>query len=211
MSDLAINAVSRQTTGKKFAKQLRRDGKIPGIFYAHGEEEIKLTFDHKDVKKLMGIEVSLIDVSIDKKKAKKCIVKEIQSDPVTGRPVHLDVMGVSLTEKITVTIPVHLKGEPIGVKEEGGTLTFSLHELEISCLPLDLPENVIIDVAELKLGDSIHVRDIKIDKVEILNDSEVSIVSVTKTRAAKIGEDAEVPTAEEGAAAQPTETKQEKE
>ena len=181
-------AAKREMTGKQYAKKLRSEGRVPGIYYAHKEKNIPLMFDTKELLHLLETESGLFDVKIDGKRAKKCIIKEVQFDPASNKLLHLDIMGVKLKEKITVSIPIQITGEAHGVKDEGGTLSHSLHELEISCLPLDLPENVEIDVTHLGVGDSIYVRDLELDKVDIVTDSEVLIVSVGMTRAAKVEE-----------------------
>lgn len=184
MSEVVLNAIKRENTGKKYAKQLRRNGKIPGIFYSHKEKNIPLIFDINEIHHLMSTEIGLLDIKIDNKRSQKCIIKEIQLDPVSHQPLHLDVMGVKLKEKISVSVPIHITGEALGVKEEGGTLSQSLYELEISCLPLDLPEHIDVDVTNLKLGDTIHVEDLQVENVDIITDPEVVVAGVTITRAA---------------------------
>jgi len=189
MSDVVLSAISRADTGKKISKQLRREGKIPAVYYAHSEKSVSLILDEKEMMEVVSNSTGLINLSIDKKKAKKCIVKEIQFDPIKNRPIHVDMMGVRLKEKVTMSVPVVLRGEPIGVKEQGAVLAQAVYDLEVSCLPLDIPENIEIDVAELRLGDSIHVKDLSLDKIEILNDPEVVLASVTTVRGPEIEEE----------------------
>lgn len=206
MLEVVLNATTRERSGKQYVKKLRRGDKIPGIFYAHEEKNIPLIIDTKEVFRLLSSESNLFDIKIDNKKARKCIIKEFQFDPVTQDILHLDIMGVKLKEKIHTSVPIHLTGEAIGVKAEGGTLSQSLRELEISCLPLDIPDHVTVDVTELKVGESIHVKDLKLEKVDIITDTEVVIVSVGITRAAKVEAKPAEPTAlEEAKVEQPSE------
>lgn len=206
MAEVVLSATSRNETGKKIAKQLRRDGKIPAIYYAHGEKPIPLLIDEQEMENVISTSTGLFNLSIDKKKAKKCIVREIQFDPIRNRPIHIDMMGVKLTEKVTVNVPIVLVGEPIGVKEQGAVMSQTLYEVEVSCLPLDIPEKITIDVTNLKMGDSIHVKDIHIEKTDILNDPEVVLVSMLVSRGPEI--EAAAPKVEEEAVEEPAPEKE---
>jgi large subunit ribosomal protein L25 len=150
-----------------------------------------LSFDLKEIIQVVGMDTALLDIKIDKKKSKKCVIKDVQYDPVTSRPIHLDIMGVKLKEKITVTVPIHIVGEAKGVKEEGGVLNVVQHDLEITCLPLDMPEHITVDVSELKIGDAIYVKDIDLENVELLSDPEGVVVNVITSRATVEEEKAE--------------------
>ncbi len=189
MSEVVLKAILREDVGKKNVKKLRRDGKIPGVYYAHEEKSISLLFDVNELRNLKGSTSGLIDLAIGSQKPKKCIIKEVQLDPVKNVPIHLDIMGVRLKEKITIMVPVRIIGDAIGVKEENGTLVSPLHELQISCLPLDIPDFIDVEVTNLKIGDSIHVKDLKVEKIEIMNEPEAVIVAVTKVRTTGVGEE----------------------
>jgi len=202
MSDVVLNAITREEFGKKFVKRMRREEKIPGIYYSHKEKNIPLLFELKNIQQILGKEIGLFDLKVDNKKTKKCIIREIQFDPVSRKLLHLDVMGVKLTEKITVNIPIHLIGDALGVKEQGGILNQTLYELEVSCLPLDLPDHVDVNVSSMKVGDTVHVKDIKIDNVEILNEPEVVVVGIAIPRAVKEAEEIAPAIAEEEEAAE---------
>jgi len=167
----------RQDTGKKIAKQLRREGKVPGVYYTHGKDPIPVKVEAKELKAIISTEVKIIDLNLDNKNYKS-VVREVQFDPVLGVPLHVDFMGITLDEKINMTVPIHLTGTPIGVKE-GGILQQLLRELEVEALPMDLPEHVDVDVSELNIGDSIHIEEIKIAKVDILTDVERSVATVS--------------------------------
>lgn len=178
MSELVLHAEIREATGKEYAKKLRQKGMVPGIFYAHGEAAIPISLDERNTTKILTSEGGLIDIQIGSKKPRKAIIKEVQTDPIRQSLVHIDVMGVQLKEKITIEVPIHFLGEAIGVKEQGGILHQYFREIEVTCLPLDIPDHIEIDVTNLKLGDSINLGDLSIANVEIEGDPAQHVVSV---------------------------------
>ena len=178
MAENLVHAEIREVTGKEYAKKLRVDGKIPGIFYAQNKKPISLIFDEVEIMKILSSEHNLIDIQIGSKRKRKAIIKEVQSDPLHQTLVHVDIMGVRLKEKINVAIPIHILGEAVGVKDHGGILHSYLREIEVNCLPLDLPEFIEIDVSELMVGDSIVLNSLSIDKIEFVGDIDRPIVSV---------------------------------
>ncbi len=202
MSENLLNAEIREAKGKEFAKKLRKQGKVPGIFYTHGEDPVPIVLDEQDSIKLLTSESSLIDFQIGKKKKRKAIIKDVQIDPLKQTLLHIDVLGVRLEEKITVAVPITITGEAIGVKQQGGILHQYLRELQVECLPLDIPERVTVDVSNLNIGDTITVRTLTIEKVQILDDPEQPIVNVLQPTIVKeakpeVAEVAEVAPAEE--------------
>ncbi|HPG40355.1 MAG TPA: 50S ribosomal protein L25 [bacterium] len=182
MSQLSLTVETRKETGKQYAKKLKRDEKIPGVFYFHGKENIPLTVGLKDVQALVGNESGIVKVLLDGKHEKNCIIREIQYHPITARPIHIDLMGILMTEKIHVNVPVHLTGIANGVKNFSGILQHNTRELEVLCLPADIPQFIEVDVTNLGIGDSIHVSSIKMDKIEFLNDPDTVIASVGAMR-----------------------------
>ncbi|MDZ7289210.1 MAG: 50S ribosomal protein L25 [candidate division KSB1 bacterium] len=177
MAEVALNLTIRQETGKKWARRMRRTGAIPGIFYTHGEASIPVTVDEKALRSVILSKANLVELKFDNGRKEKCVIREVQWDPLSSRPLHVDLMGIKLTERIKVSVSVRLTGSPQGVKE-GGILQTMLRELDIECLPLDIPEDIAIDVSGLKIQDAIHVGDIKLDKVRILNDPDQVIATV---------------------------------
>lgn len=169
MSEALLNLSVRQGTGKKIARQARRAGAIPGIFYTHGQKAIPVAMEEKALRTVIVSKANLIDLKFADGRVEKCVIREVQRDPLSSRLLHVDLMGIKLTEKIRVKVAVRLNGSPAGVKE-GGTLQVMLRELEIECLPLDIPEAVTVEVSHLKIHDTIHVSDVQIEKVRILND-----------------------------------------
>lgn len=187
MAEFVLNAKRREQTGKGAAKRLRREGKIPGVLYGDGQENILLQIDVREIhallKSLSG-ETALIKLRVDGEKGGqwKTIIKELQYDPVKGSLLHVDFQRVSATRKITVEIPVVLTGVPIGVKTKGGILEHLLREVEVECLPSEIPEHIEVDISHLDIGDAIHVSDLKLDKGEILNDPSTAVATVSPPR-----------------------------
>jgi len=182
MLEIALNIKTRKETGKQNTKKLKREGNIPGVYYFHGKENIPFIVDKKQVQSLAGHESGLITVNLDGKQEKKCIIREIQYDPIKAEPIHIDLMGILLTEKVTVTVPIHLIGTPVGVKTSGGILQHITREVEIQCLPGDIPQNIEVEVTNLNIGDSTHLSDISIEKIEILGEPENVIATVGAPR-----------------------------
>jgi large subunit ribosomal protein L25 len=182
MKEITIEARKRTGTGKEKAKKLRKKGIIPAVVYGPGDEPLPLEINAQSLNSILREgkgENVIITLNIDGgQNGKKVLIREIQHDPVLGDILHVDFQHVLLTKKITVKVPVHLVGIPIGVSKDGGILQYVLRELEVECLPTDIPEKVEFDVSNLKIGDSIHVKDAKLEKATILSDAEGSIVTV---------------------------------
>lgn len=176
---LAELKVEKREGGSRLeTKELRRSGKIPAVYYASDADSMMLIVDHLIFQRLISHDVNVIDLVLDGSKNLKCIIREIQRDPVTDKVVHIDFMGVKLDVEVNLTIPVVLQGIPVGVKDSGGILEHSLRQIEVKGLPLEIPEHVEIDVSHLDVGDSIHVRDISLEKAEILTDPDQDLATV---------------------------------
>jgi len=189
MKEILLEAKRRTKTGKEIAKKLRKEGFIPAVLYGPGDEPLPLQIESGSLNSILrsgsGENVIItLNISPDasaggeRDERKNVLIREIQHDPVLGNILHVDFQHILLTKKISIRVPVHLVGIPVGVQKDGGILQHVLRELEIECLPADIPEKVELDVSALMIGDSIHVRDIKLDKVEILSDPESSITTV---------------------------------
>lgn len=194
MSEVVLNAAVRTQTGKA-AHKLRYEEKIPGIYYSRGEENINITATPLAMKPLIyTTNTHLINLKLDNGVTKTCILRDVQFDPITDRPVHFDLQGVKENEELTVQVPVILHGSPKGVKD-GGTLQFIMHKVRVSCLPKFIPEHIELNVAELGMNDSIHIRDIKIENVKVLDNESAAVVAVVPPTVVK----EEVPGAAVGA------------
>ena len=202
MKEIVINAKPRDKLGKEHAKKLRREGRIPAVVYGAEISPLPLEVEDKSFHALLrsGLgENVIITLNIDDQENgdKKVLIREVQRDPVWGNILHIDFQQISLTKKLTINVPVQLVGTPIGVQQDGGILQHVLRELEVECLPTDIPEKIEVEVTNLKIGDSIHVRDLKLEKVEILSDLQGSIVSVVPPTVFKEPEVAPAAAAEE--------------
>lgn len=184
MEEISLEAQLREGTGRAAVHELRAAGFIPAVVYAGGKDATPIKVSHSTLIKLIHqhrIEGVVIHLKIqdDKKKNRPCLIKEIQYEPVHGGIVHVDFNEISLTKAIKVNIPVIAKGEAAGVKLEGGSLEHVLWEVEIECLPTDIPKEIIVDVTNLKLGEGIHIKDIVLPSgVKILNDPNAVVISV---------------------------------
>ena len=204
MGEFALGVELRESQGKGVARKLRAVGRIPGICYRRNAESISISLDPKELDRLLRKASSGINTLIDLQVAgggdfdgRQVLVKEIQRHPISGVYLHADLYAVDLKQTIHVSIPVHFTGSAIGVTLGGGILDHATRELDVECLPNAIPEEFAVDVSALEIGDSIHVRDLVVPAgVEILNDPDVSIVSVV---APAISEEA-APAEEEEAA-----------
>jgi large subunit ribosomal protein L25 len=185
MEEIILEAESRKELGRSKTKGLRSKGYIPAIVYAQGKESESIKVSTSTLLKVIHqhrIENAVISLKVKdgkKQKSLACIIKEIQYDPVKGGIMHLDFNEISLTKTIKINVPVTAKGEPIGVKQEGGSLEHVLWELEIECLPADIPKEIEVDVSQLNIGDSIHVKDLTVpSNIRILNDPDSIVLSV---------------------------------
>lgn len=185
MEQIELKAAVREVTGKIKVKKMRGEGQVPGVVYHRGEKPVNITLVGKEITRILhrdGGENVLINLKIEKDKKTKgraVIIKEVQHDPVKRNILHVDFNEISLTEKITVDVHVVPVGDAYGVKNEKGTLDHPLREVKIQCLPTDIPPHIDVDVTNLKLNQSIHVRDLKVsDKIKVLSDPDLVIFQV---------------------------------
>ena len=202
MATVSFTAQPRDTTGKGAARTLRARGQVPAVIYGHDREPQSLALNARDLDKMLGhiqAESTVIEVTVDGQTS-KTLIREIQRHPIKRQILHVDFQALVAGEKVTVNIPITLLGIPEGVKLEGGVLEQSLRELEIEVDPSSIPDHAEIDVSALKIGDSIHVSDIKLPEgVEILDDPETAVAVCAAPRAV-----IEETPAAEGAAAEGT-------
>ena len=178
MAEAVLKVENREKMTKSGMKNLRLTGKIPGVYYTDGKDAIPIIIDIKDFYQLFTHKVNIFDLDFDKGEKKPSIVREIQRDPVSGDIIHVDLYGIKATEKIVIKVPIMIIGTPMGVKEMGGILEHPLRELEIQCMPKDVPDSVDIDVSGLELQESIRAEDLTLDKIEIISDPKTLIAHV---------------------------------
>jgi large subunit ribosomal protein L25 len=203
MEAKSLTVNPRKDLGKNASRRIRRDGSIPGIIYSHGESE-PVTIPRKDFFKLFKGRISesvIFDLhSTDKKDdiERMAYVKDYQMDPVSGEIFHVDLFRVTKGEKIHTHVPIEFVGVPRGVKL-GGILEVDAREVVVECLPMDLPEKIQIDVTNMNVGDSIHVKDVVLPEgVKILVNLDASIASVHVPKVAAVEEKVEEVVAVEG-------------
>ncbi len=185
MDFVELKANLREEKGKELNKKLRNAGMVPGVVYRKGEETLSLKIDSKSLSKALHTEagenvIIKLFVEGDKKKKERIVViKEIQKDPVKDVLVHLDLNEISLTETLKVKVPIISKGEAVGVKQEGGVLQHVMWEVEVECLPTNIPDKIEVDITNLKIGGTLSIKDILLPEgVKILGDSESIVFSV---------------------------------
>jgi large subunit ribosomal protein L25 len=205
-----LDAVKRNTRGKNEARRLRAAGRIPAVLYgaqkagdAPAPEPVAV-----DPKPLMRILHSasglntLISLKVQGGSDARVLVKNVQLEPVSHHPLHVDFYRVNMDRKITVTVPVVLRGESRGVKQDGGVLDFVHREIEIEVLPAHIPDSIPVDVTNLGIGDSIHVRDLATDAAWTpISDADMMIVHVVVIKVVEETPAAAAPGAEGAAAA----------
>jgi len=190
MEAIKLDVQTRKEIGTRNIKALRAKDFIPGIVYGMDEDATAIKLEKRSYEKIKRAHkgqslVFQLNILEDEKTLGEfaTIVKEEQLNPVTDRLVHIDFKRISLTEEIEVVIPVVAKGEPAGVKSEGGSLDHLIWELDVFCMPMSIPEKIEIDVSHLKVGDAIHVKDIIFPaNVKTHHDPETVVFSVVPPR-----------------------------
>jgi large subunit ribosomal protein L25 len=197
MAEVILNAELRVDT-RKHAKHTRWTGMVPGIYYARGEENINVQIPKLSLEELVFTsEMHVIDLRLKDGTAKKCILKDVQYDPVSDKPIHFDLQGLKENEKLTIEVPIVLTGGiPKGVRD-GGVLQHFIHKLKVSCLPKDIPSKVEVNVAAMDINDFVHVNELSLPNVTIMENLGSAVVGVmppTVTKEAEV-----VPVVEEAA------------
>lgn len=184
MQRFELTVEQRTTAGKGVARTLRRAGRIPAVLYSGGQSTM-LSLNPADLSKLLhsaARENTLIDLKVGgtRDKERLAILREVQHDPLTGKPLHIDLFEVALDRAIRLKVHVEITGAtPLGVKE-GGVLQHGAREVEIECLPSLIPDAVRVDASPLKTGEGIHLRDLQLGEgIRVLGDPDTVIVSVT--------------------------------
>jgi large subunit ribosomal protein L25 len=204
--DATLDAKKRDGRGKNEARRLRGSGQIPAVVYGarkdgQAPEGVPVAVDPKEVLRILHSESganTLINLKLDGSAESRVMVRDYQLDPVTHQLLHADFYQLSMDKAIIVSVPIVIKGEPAGVKQQGGLLDFVTREIQVQCLPTDIPERIDVDVSELMLHQSIRVKDLATDpKWKAMTDGETMLVHVVVPKA----EEAAATTETEGAAA----------
>jgi len=221
MEKAYLDCLLREETGKNKIGALRDQGFIPAIVYGQGHKPLAIKLNRSELVKFMHIHHGAENIVITlrfagdaKSKAgqeeKPVLIKEIQLHPVKDTILHIDFNQISLTKKISVKVPIRSKGDSFGVKQEGGVLNQILWELDVKCLPTNIPEKIEFDITAMKIGDSAHVKDLVVPEgIEVTNDVESIVFAVVHPK--KLEEVVPGAEGEAGAATEPEVTKEKKE
>ena len=182
MSEVVLKA-QRRDTGKKAVKAVRNGGMITGVFYCDGVEPIPIAVHPLNMRPIVYTsDAKIISLDVEGSNAPvSCMLKDITFDPVTDAIVHFDLFGVSNDKAVGFNVPVKLTGTSAGVRE-GGILEHILHKLPVVCLPKDLPAHLDVDITELKIGGSLHVRDLSYPGIEIKTNKDATVVAIAAPR-----------------------------
>jgi len=183
MERVALTALVREKAGKGVARGLRREQRVPAVLYSHGKS-MPISMVSKDVTKVLnseGGEHALINLKLEGAKGAgehMALIKDYQVDPLNGALIHLDLMEVAMNEKVKIPVAVHITGGSIGVKE-GGIFQYGLRSLDVECLPTQIPDSIEVDITNLKINESLHVRDIAAPAgVRILTDGDATVATI---------------------------------
>ena len=210
--EATLEATRRETIGKNEARRTRRGGMVPAVLYGAtgdgaGREATAIAVNPRALLRILHSDSganTLISLKLADAGETRVLVKEYQLDPVTHAVLHADFYRVAMDKVIQVTIPVVVKGEPKGVKQQGGILEFIRREIEVECLPADIPENVEVDVSELMLHQGIRVRDLAADpKWKAVSDADMMLVHVIMPKAEEVAAPADAAVAAPAAPAEP--------
>ena len=188
--EIKLSASKRETSGTTAAKALRKTGFIPAVVYGEkGARSVSINAREIDVMlKHHTSENLIVDLSVDGDVI-KALLREVQHEAIMGGLIHADFLEISMTKKMRETIPLSLKGEPVGVSQQGGILEHLLRHIEVECLPGDLVESFEIDVTGMALGKTMMIRDIVLDaKFTVLTAGDVAVATVVAPREEKVEE-----------------------
>jgi large subunit ribosomal protein L25 len=186
MPEVVVTARRRAESGKNVNRRLRVAGQIPGVLYGAKKEAVPVSVSPKDIGAILRSatgENTLFDLDLDGSR-RKVLIKEFQLEPIQGHLLHADFYEVALDKTLQVSVHIELQGVPVGVKVQGGVLDFITRELEIECLPTDIPEKIVVDVSNLELNKHLRVSDLTLsDRLTVLTEPDVVIAHVVVPRA----------------------------
>jgi len=187
LETIRVNALPRPERGKNAARRLRAQGRVPAIVYGHKGEPAAVSLVTKEIVKILQSphgHNQILDLSVEGGQTEPVMAVDWQLDPVRGFLLHVDLSRLDLTRKITVDVQVAVTGTPKGVKDEGGVMEAIAREVEVECLPRDVPESIEVDVSDLGIGDAIRVEDLPVsENFKILSEPDTLLVHVVPPRA----------------------------
>lgn len=184
--ETVVEAQPREANGKNVARRLRKSGKVPAVVYGAGKPPLSVSVDPKQIARILHSEAghnTIFDLQVDGERTKAMIV-EWQYEPIKGSLLHLDLQRIAMDRRLKVQVPISLQGEAAGVKQQGGILDQVLREVEVECLPGDIPSHIDADVSDLVFGQSLRVSDLPLDrsKVKILTPADQVVAHVTSVK-----------------------------
>lgn len=195
-TQVTVKAERRDGTGKGVNRKLRQEGKLPAVIYGAGADPISLTLDaHQVLHTFSGISVenTIVNVEVEGEKVPVAtLVREVQTHPYRNELLHVDFLRVEKGVAVELEIPVHFEGTPSGVRNDGGILEQSIHQLHVSCIPSAIPDAIHVDVSALEIGDSLQISDLTIPEgVEVLMDMSLTVCSLQAPRLVVVDEAAD--------------------
>ena len=196
MSEITLEVSRRETIGKNKNRQLRSEGYIPAVVYGGGRDPVKIQVGQRKMEELLRNAESDNPVFLlklaDSDKSRHTMIKELQTNSVTGKMIHIDFQRVLLDQAVHVTVPIELQGEAYGVKTEGGLLDFITRDIEVECLPTKIPAHLTLDVTDLHVGQTVEAGDLELPEgVSLREDANRTIVSLSHGRKAEEEEEGE--------------------
>ena len=174
-----LTVEKRDLKGNKDLRQLRQDMKIPGVYYSYDGSNILFQISNNEVKNAIQSGANIFTVNVGGKE-QNVVFKSVQYHPVTEQIIHIDLYGVDMNKPISIKIPIVYVGTPLGVSTEGGVVVTNLNEIEILCLPSDIPENIEVDISNVSIGENIQAGDVDLgDKFKLVTMEDSTLMSVT--------------------------------
>lgn len=201
MSEFNLKADLREGRGKNYNTRLREKGYLPAIIYGKGTDGVAIQLEAKEIEKIFVSGAgrnAIINITISGSREKnKVMVKEVVKDPIKGFLKHVDFYHVNLKDKIDTVVPIHFTGESLGVKK-GGILQHGIREIQVQCLPTNVPDQIEVEISELNIGDNITVADLNIsDELHILTDPSTVVASVLAPQAEEEPAEVKAPAVED--------------
>jgi large subunit ribosomal protein L25 len=187
MATVSLSAKARDTIGTGNARKLRQGGEVPAVIYGHSREAQSLSLNSRELEKLLtqiAGTSTVVELSIEGKTA-RTLIREVQRHPFKRQVLHVDFQELVAGEKVTLRVPLRFHGTPAGVRESGGILEETMHQVSLRVDPANIPDHIDVDVAALTIGHSIHVRDLALPQgAEVMDDEDATVALVSAPRAA---------------------------
>lgn len=192
VEQVTLQAKTRDETGSGAAGRLRRDGWVPAVIYGHDRDSQPLKVENRQLRQLLAeisVDNTLVDLELEDDGVEKVLIREVQTHPWKSEVLHVDFFQIREDEEIRVAIPIRFTGQARGVSEDGGILQTNRNELEVECLPSEIPEYFELDVTDLEIGDSLHVADLNTGGVRPLEDLDATLCVVVPPTIVEVEEE----------------------